>query len=1068
MKKTKLLLATALLLCTAGAWSQTDVTSTYITNADFSSTEGWTAVTGGGSTLNQGSGKIGTYKPTGSVAATVDGTHLSTEYCLGFSCRWNGVYAAYQQETSTALPVGYYELTYDVEDVNSSSTKINYQNHFYVQVGETKTTDSSTEWQNAGASAWTPHTIAFGIDETAKATISFGYGNNENKNTTPTLYVSHLKLRQYSDKDTYLRIKNGLTEATYAAPVVTAFVVNGTFDSNVNGWSRTGGFQNNQTANNQAGAFTGNFYENWNGSAQVNKMYQTITNIPNGTYRLDIAAFVNTLADPNESQYVFANNDKVYLTTGDPTAYEVYTVVTTNQIEVGLEQTTATANWMGIDNVSLRYYGAGDVINDAKNASHKLAWEEAKAAAEAAVANDDYENVTGSEKTALEAEIAKAEPSTADDYDAATADLISATRAFTTAKPAYDAYAEIRGVAVALGITPGDAPTTAATAPAATNTLNVAVYAATTASNVFNVTAVYNPSWSSFGTGSGQHWSGDGSSYADEWRGDTNSSSRNVTVTLPEGSYILMSAGRGSTNTVVTMSANGTTVTFASKGDTGKGIATNGAANFTDGTFANEGAGRGWEWRYIPVTLGSETDVTVTQTLTRLSGGTWGSFSDFKILKVGVVATSDDYDELNDAIDDAEANTLGFEDGEYAPYNNVAALAALAQAQAIDQDEDNDQDVVQAVTAALSGATWTANDGGVECVYNGDFAEGQGSDAANIQQYGWTRTNAWGQFRDDVYGGTTGYYNQPGSLQYGNAGNYTMPLKENTVYRLQFKYGAWDQTVTPTVSVLNSTDGMAAMSFASTSTKYDASMTSVDMVFVTGAAGDYVLSIAGDKNLVVTGVSITKATNQYLEFADGSVPSYAPGTYPTVKITRTLTANRWATAVYPFEVSGVDNIAVLDSYDAESGVLGFTSADASTANVPFLMRSTSGTTEISLNDVEVAAADVTDATAEEASLKGVYSSTDITNAEKNYVLSNNKIYPVGTAGATINPYRAYIQIAEGSSVKALTFFVDDEATSIDAINGVEAENGAIYNIAGQRLNKAQKGINIVNGKKVLF
>jgi hypothetical protein len=140
---------------------------------------------------------------------------------------------------------------------------------------------------------------------------------------------------------------------------LTDLVVNGTFDTPgvIAPWKTTGGFQNQTTATNQSGAFTVPFFENWNPSAKVNKMYQLIENIPNGKYKLRIAAFVNTLADPNESQFVFANEDKVYLTTGEPTAYEVTTEVTDNKIEIGLEQTTATANWMGIDNVSLSYIG---------------------------------------------------------------------------------------------------------------------------------------------------------------------------------------------------------------------------------------------------------------------------------------------------------------------------------------------------------------------------------------------------------------------------------------------------------------------------------------------------------------------------------------------------------------------------------------------------------------------------------------------------------------------------------------------------------------------------------------
>ena len=61
-------------------------------------------------------------------------------------------------------------------------------------------------------------------------------------------------------------------------------------------------------------------------------------------------------------------------------------------------------------------------------------------------------------------------------------------------------------------------------------------------------------------------------------------------------------------------------------------------------------------------------------------------------------------------------------------------------------------------------------------------------------------------------------------------------------------------------------------------------------------------------------------------------------------------------------------------------------------------------------------------------------------------------------------FRAYIHANTDASVR---LFIDDVETGIEAINGVEAEEGAIYNIAGQRLGKMQKGINIVNGKKII-
>ncbi len=218
-------------------------------------------------------------------------------------------------------------------------------------------------------------------------------------------------------------------------PIETNFVVNGTFDTagNTAPWKSTGGFQNQTTATNQQGAFTVPFFENWNPSAKVNKMYQEIEDIPNGNYTLKIAAFVNVLADPNESQYVFANGDKTYLTAGEPTAYEVNTIVTNNKIEIGLEQTTATANWMGIDNVSLVYRGE-------TNLDELVAAYEAALAAAQAVEGDMNAEVKAALDAAIAAEVDK---TNADALGEATAALTEATSAATASVAAYAKAAEV-------------------------------------------------------------------------------------------------------------------------------------------------------------------------------------------------------------------------------------------------------------------------------------------------------------------------------------------------------------------------------------------------------------------------------------------------------------------------------------------------------------------------------------------------------------------------------------------------------------------------------------------------
>ncbi len=68
---------------------------------------------------------------------------------------------------------------------------------------------------------------------------------------------------------------------------------------------------------------------------------------------------------------------------------------------------------------------------------------------------------------------------------------------------------------------------------------------------------------------------------------------------------------------------------------------------------------------------------------------------------------------------------------------------------------------------------------------------------------------------------------------------------------------------------------------------------------------------------------------------------------------------------------------------------------------------------------------------------------------------------------TLGAHKAYIPAAVGNGVKGFTIDFEDDATAIEMVNGQSSMvNGSIYNLAGQRLSKTQKGINIVNGKKI--
>ncbi len=114
----------------------------------------------------------------------------------------------------------------------------------------------------------------------------------------------------------------------------------------------------------------------------------------------------------------------------------------------------------------------------------------------------------------------------------------------------------------------------------------------------------------------GQHWDGTGTStYYEQnngWGSNAWEMSMTQSLSLPAGYYVLKASGRSASDAVVaTMSVDDQSVRFPTKGDVGYGITTDGTASFdASKTYANNGTGRGWEWRYLPFQL--EEDATVT------------------------------------------------------------------------------------------------------------------------------------------------------------------------------------------------------------------------------------------------------------------------------------------------------------------------------------------------------------------------------------------------------------------------------------------------------------------------
>ena len=77
-----------------------------------------------------------------------------------------------------------------------------------------------------------------------------------------------------------------------------------------------------------------------------------------------------------------------------------------------------------------------------------------------------------------------------------------------------------------------------------------------------------------------------------------------------------------------------------------------------------------------------------------------------------------------------------------------------------------------------------------------------------------------------------------------------------------------------------------------------------------------------------------------------------------------------------------------------------------------------------------------------------------------------KFYAIGAGGYIVPANKAYLPAFAGVKSLVLSF---DEETGIQSIENEQSTlNGDIYNIAGLRVNKATKGLYIINGKKVVI
>ncbi len=451
----------------------------------------------------------------------------------------------------------------------------------------------------------------------------------------------------------------------------------------------------------------------------------------------------------------------------------------------------------------------------------------------------------------------------------------------------------------------------------------------------------------------------------------------------------------------------------------------------------------------------------------------WLPFYNWTLTYYEAKATDDQKTALASAIAEAEAKTLGFEDGEYAPYNNVAALEALATAKAIDANTAVGTGVV-AATTALTGATWTANGGEVNAVYNGDFAlcENNGAMAGWVTDHS---AGLGGSFHARAFVLTSGQTNydklatfgqgdgtrscayirfdgtnsaQNTKYTYGATDGYTMPLKTGTTYKLTAKVGGWGKALGIKVAIVNTSDeNIVAQTKTLENIAESGSASDYEMYFVVPSDGNYKLQL-------------TNASNENNAAAISNI---------VLKSTSSVAATIGETGFTTFASSSALNLDEISGgtafYASAVGESTITLTEA-TGNVPagegLILKGTAG-------DNVTIPVTATGTSIEGNLMVGCTAETVLeTNANYWVLVSNGgtaEFQSLDTQGATIPAGKAYLNAA--ASARSLQIVFGD-ATGISQIAAENVDGQTVYNLAGQRVAKAKKGLYIVNGKKIVI
>ena len=195
-----------------------------------------------------------------------------------------------------------------------------------------------------------------------------------------------------------------------------------------------------------------------------------------------------------------------------------------------------------------------------------------------------------------------------------------------------------------------------------------------------------------------------------------------------------------------------------------------------------------------------------------------------------------------------------------------------------------------------------------------------------------------------------------------------------------------------------------------------------------------------------------------------------------VNVTYTKAAEKWGTIALPFATTTEElgtiygttvNAYQMKSYDGSNLV--FENTTTLKAGKPYVIYAPdemSGTkTFYNKNITATTAGSDEKGTESTVTFQATYAPIAAPNMEGKYGITPSGKVQIGGPNATLKALRGYLTTSAGAH---LNIIIDDETTGIKTLlRADDFENGDIYNLKGQKVEKVHKGLYIVNGRKVV-